>query len=163
MRISREFHFDSAHMLPNHSGKCSRLHGHTYRMIVSIETLGTGSLEDQRQGESSEGMLMDFGTLDEIVQSAILNDWDHRFICKGDEWPALLPTAADRNVCIVNVRTTVENLSYIAAKEIGDEIQKRFKIPIAFQAIVSVELFEGLKNSATSEIGVLWPVGSIRS
>lgn len=39
MKISCEFHYDAAHrlsLLPE-THKCSRLHGHTYRLIVAIE------------------------------------------------------------------------------------------------------------------------------
>jgi 6-pyruvoyltetrahydropterin/6-carboxytetrahydropterin synthase len=37
MRVTKEFTFDAAHNLPNYHGKCERLHGHTYRIQVTIE------------------------------------------------------------------------------------------------------------------------------
>lgn len=39
MEISCEFHYDSAHFLPNVpiGHQCGRTHGHTYRLIVALE------------------------------------------------------------------------------------------------------------------------------
>jgi len=47
--ISREFTFDSAHKIVDYQGKCENLHGHTYRLIVTV------------QGElKRDGMVLDF-------------------------------------------------------------------------------------------------------
>lgn len=67
--ITRAFTFDAAHVLPWHSGKCSRLHGHTYRLEVSV----TGTLDDN-------GIIMDFGDLKAIVQGHVLDPLDHTLL-----------------------------------------------------------------------------------
>lgn len=53
--IFREFTFDSAHRLPNlpPEHKCTRLHGHTYRVIVTV----TGAVDP------TLGWVMDFGDI----------------------------------------------------------------------------------------------------
>lgn len=65
MKIGTTLYIDSAHRLPNHPGKCHNLHGHTYKVIVTI------------YGEPSPrtGMLYDFGNIKEIV-----NRLDHKNI-----------------------------------------------------------------------------------
>ncbi len=57
-------------MLPHHSGKCSRLHGHSYRLEVVV----TGAL--QTQGAAT-GMVIDFDELSAIVKAAVIERLDH--------------------------------------------------------------------------------------
>jgi 6-pyruvoyltetrahydropterin/6-carboxytetrahydropterin synthase len=37
VQIRKQFRFEAAHVLPHHAGKCARLHGHSYRLDVSID------------------------------------------------------------------------------------------------------------------------------
>ena len=57
-------------MLPFHAGKCSRLHGHSYRLDVSV----AGPLQD---GGPATGMVVDFDELARTVRSAIIDKLDH--------------------------------------------------------------------------------------
>lgn len=36
MIVLKEFEFDAAHYLPEYNGKCERLHGHTYKLVVKV-------------------------------------------------------------------------------------------------------------------------------
>ncbi len=150
LKVTKEFHFEAAHMLPHHDGQCSRLHGHTYRMIVSI----SASEPFDTSNPSSEGMLIDFGDLKTIVNQSIIEKWDHRFLGKGDEWPALHSPAGQTH--LVGIRTTVENLSTLACRLIGDGLAFAFPT-YKGRVLVQVRLYEGLNNSALSEIEVKWP------
>ncbi len=58
-------------MLPNHPGKCSRLHGHSYRLDVALE----GPL--QPAGPAA-GMVEDFDVVSRVVKAAVLRELDHR-------------------------------------------------------------------------------------
>lgn len=58
-------------MLPHHPGKCSRLHGHSYRLDVALE----GSL--QAAGPAT-GMVEDFEVVSRIVRAAVIDELDHR-------------------------------------------------------------------------------------
>lgn len=64
LSICKQYTFAAAHFLPNHSGKCRNLHGHNYRVEVEV----TGTLMVMG---SSEGMVMDFSTLDSFVDPLI--------------------------------------------------------------------------------------------
>ena len=66
MRIGREFNFDASHFLPDYKGKCERVHGHTYRLIVEVG----GEPKD-------DGMVMDFSKLKDIVNESIIEKLDH--------------------------------------------------------------------------------------
>ena len=58
-------------MLPHHPGKCSRLHGHSYRLDVVLE----GALHDTGP---AAGMVEDFEVVSRVVKAAVLNELDHR-------------------------------------------------------------------------------------
>jgi 6-pyruvoyltetrahydropterin/6-carboxytetrahydropterin synthase len=71
VQIRKSFTFEAAHVLPNHPGKCSRLHGHSYRLDVTLE----GPL--QESGPAA-GMVEDFEVLSRIVEAAVIPELDHR-------------------------------------------------------------------------------------
>jgi 6-pyruvoyltetrahydropterin/6-carboxytetrahydropterin synthase len=68
--ISREFKFDSAHNLVHYKGKCENLHGHTYRLRVTL----AGSTD------ADSGMIMDFGIIKQIVEDKVIDKLDHHYI-----------------------------------------------------------------------------------
>ena len=69
MLLSKDFTFDAAHNLVHYHGKCERLHGHTYRLQVVLEGW-----------PDSEGMIMDFIELKEIVKEHVLSRLDHAYL-----------------------------------------------------------------------------------
>ncbi len=70
MQIRKQFRFEAAHVLPHHPGKCGRLHGHSYRLDVTI----AGPL--QTQG-SAQGMVLDFDKLSSLVKPLVIERLDH--------------------------------------------------------------------------------------
>jgi 6-pyruvoyltetrahydropterin/6-carboxytetrahydropterin synthase len=83
-RVTRSFTFDAAHELPWHSGKCRRLHGHTYRLEVSAE----GPLDDN-------GVVVDFDDVESVVRREVLERFDHRFLNELMENPTAELVAHD--------------------------------------------------------------------
>ncbi len=75
--------FAAAHRLPHHPGKCSRLHGHTYELEVTVEG------KPQESGPAA-GMVMDFAELREHVDRLIVEELDHRVL---NDVVSLVPTA----------------------------------------------------------------------
>jgi len=65
--------FAAAHYLPQHRGKCSRLHGHTYSLEVTVEG------EPQQSGPAT-GMVMDFAELKEQVHKLVVRHLDHQVL-----------------------------------------------------------------------------------
>jgi len=70
--LTKQFHFEAAHQLPNHRGKCARLHGHSYRLEVSVR----GPINPAR-GASDDGMVLDLDEIKHIVQAAVISQVDH--------------------------------------------------------------------------------------
>ncbi|QTA38871.1 6-carboxytetrahydropterin synthase QueD [Thermosipho ferrireducens] len=67
--VSKEFLFDAAHNLISYKGKCEKLHGHTYKLVVTV----CGERDD-------EGILLDFLILKKVVKEKVLNILDHSYI-----------------------------------------------------------------------------------
>lgn len=69
MRVSREFRFEAAHRLENYGGKCEALHGHTWRIRVTVE----GPVGD-------DGLAFDFVRLEQEVRERVLSVVDHVYL-----------------------------------------------------------------------------------
>ncbi len=65
-RLTCSFTFEAAHRLPWHPGKCAGLHGHSYRLDVTV----AGPLDDN-------GIVMDFDDLHAVVHRQVIDQWDH--------------------------------------------------------------------------------------
>jgi len=67
MQLNIHHHFEAAHSLPNHPGKCCYLHGHRWEVDVEVRPEGSIQLED--------GMLIDFGDI-----KAVIDELDHKHL-----------------------------------------------------------------------------------
>ncbi len=79
LRLTKEFRMEIAHALDNHDGKCRNIHGHSYRLSVTvfgkpIETIGS----------AKEGMIMDFSDLKHLVKDNIVDVFDHALVLQQD-------------------------------------------------------------------------------
>lgn len=80
LSVTKEMTFDCAHMLSQYKGQCNNLHGHTYKVQVTVGFNGdTAVLPDT-------GMLMDFKVLKEIMDQHIKNTFDHTLVLSGSPY-----------------------------------------------------------------------------
>lgn len=99
LTISKEFTFDAAHRLYrpdlNESqnrdlyGKCSTLHGHTYRLQVTI----SGEID-------AGGMILHFSDLKQLVRDKIISRYDHALLNDLEEYRDFPTTAENMVRCI---------------------------------------------------------------
>lgn len=73
--VVKSFEFAAAHVLPNHLGKCSILHGHNYKVEVGVR----GAIDDDPSSPTF-GMVVDFGDLKAAVHKNILDRLDHSYL-----------------------------------------------------------------------------------
>ena len=66
VEVTKEFTFDSCHQLLAYDGPCERLHGHTYKLQVTIK-----GKQDYR------GMVLDFKDLKKVCKEKIIEPLDH--------------------------------------------------------------------------------------
>jgi 6-pyruvoyltetrahydropterin/6-carboxytetrahydropterin synthase len=111
MRISKSFTFEAAHRLQQHNGKCSHLHGHSYKVEVFVDGPNWQPLLSA-PGESSSGMLLDFKELSDWWRE-VEPIFDHHTILEGtDPLVKVLTLAGELNyVLLVPWPPTAENLA----------------------------------------------------
>lgn len=83
-RVTKSFRFEAAHQLPWHPGKCRQVHGHSYRLEVTVE----GVLDDN-------GVVIDFDELDAVVTREVVERYDHSFLNELIDNPTAELIAAD--------------------------------------------------------------------
>lgn len=79
IRVTKEFSFEIAHALWNYDGPCKNLHGHSYKLFVTV--IGT-PINDKSNPKN--GMLIDFGDLKKIVSKEIVDRFDHSVLVSED-------------------------------------------------------------------------------
>jgi 6-pyruvoyltetrahydropterin/6-carboxytetrahydropterin synthase len=67
--VTCTFTFEAAHLLEWHTGRCRNLHGHSYRLDVTV----AGPLD-------ANGVVVDFDELSAVVHREVIDRWDHRYL-----------------------------------------------------------------------------------
>lgn len=80
--LTVEVPFSAAHCIRDHPGRCAGLHGHNYRVIVTVAG-------DELDGQ---GMIIDFGALKEICRQ-VIDPLDHTFLNEVPAFAEANPTA----------------------------------------------------------------------
>lgn len=103
--VTKSVKFDAAHILTNHQGLCKNLHGHTYRVDVSV----TQPDDDPRD------MVIDFKDLKSVATSVICDRFDHAFIystaSEGEREIASVVEKHGMRTVALGFRSTAENLA----------------------------------------------------
>lgn len=103
--VTKTVKFDAAHILTNHQGLCKNLHGHTYRVDVSVT----------QADAVDRDMVIDFKDLKHLAREMICDRFDHAFIYNTEstgerEIAAVVEKNGMRTVAIP-FRSTAENLA----------------------------------------------------
>ncbi|GAA4315682.1 6-carboxytetrahydropterin synthase [Nibribacter koreensis] len=107
IRLTRRFTFETAHALAHYDGACRHVHGHSYKLEVTV--LGQ-PLQEERHPKN--GMVMDFGDLKLMVQERVLQVFDHALILPKDS-PASLVAALQEHghkLLLPDWQPTCENM-----------------------------------------------------
>lgn len=117
VRVTKEFHFEMAHALYGYNGPCKNIHGHSYRLSICV----IGSVLNE-QSNPKNGMVMDFSELKKIVQSLIIDEFDHALLLNANSphKEMELNKQLFEKVMFVNYQPTCENLVI----EIANRLQK---------------------------------------
>lgn len=107
IRLTKEFSFEAAHALGGYDGPCREIHGHSYRLFVTIK--GEPSTDPMNP---KQGMVMDFGVLKKIVHEEIISRFDHALVLRSTSDKELLKllTAQFDNLIEVDYQPTCENM-----------------------------------------------------
>jgi 6-pyruvoyltetrahydropterin/6-carboxytetrahydropterin synthase len=155
--ITKTFTFDAAHYLLDHYGPCRYLHGHTYRMDVTL----TGVMStDYIADVTMPGMLVDFTYLKEAFKHTV-GKWDHALLSpltqdemtqalKGAGYTKLGLFDPERVICL-GINPTAENLANRAVVQIAAFLQGNCPVYDNLCAI-AVDLWETPTSKATARL-----------
>lgn len=145
--ISKEFTFCAAHTIPGHP-KCGRLHGHNYRVEITLTA---------NQVDSTNGMLLDYAELSRIA-NPIIDPLDHRYLTTldiinaGSDPYTKLALEQDHAAALTDIPfTTAEYL----AQHIALRVQARIDFLNLAGVWTEVSVSETPKTKATYKINPL--------
>ena len=75
LRLTKQFTFEMAHALPDYQGKCHNIHGHSYKLYVTVE-----GENPPAEGSPTNGMVMDFHAIKQLVEDRIIQHFDHALV-----------------------------------------------------------------------------------
>lgn len=138
IRVTREEEFEAAHLLPGYDGGCKNLHGHSYRIKVTVEG----------PRNKGWGMVLDFKQLKKIIKEVVP---DHKFLAYVEDEIAMQIVSIlyqnNMDYVLFDFDTTAENMvGYFAAK-IQDELDNLYDDV----KVVKIRLWETTNSEATWE------------
>ncbi len=126
IRITKQFNFETAHALYGYDGKCKNIHGHSYKLSVTV--IGT-PISDTNHVKY--GMVIDFGDLKKIVASEIVNKFDHATVFNKNTPHIELAKELekrDHNVILVDYQPTSEMMLVDFAEKIKNRLPENVKL-----------------------------------
>lgn len=133
IRVTKEFYFETAHALYGYDGKCKNIHGHSYKLSVTIIGVPIQDINN-----SKNGMVLDFGDLKRIVKAEVIDIFDHATIFNENTPHKLIALDLEKSgqcVILVPYQPTSEMMLLDIAKKIN------IKLPIDVK-LHSLRLYE---------------------
>ena len=120
IRITKQFSFETGHALYGYDGKCKNVHGHSYKLSVTV--IGTPIVD---RSNVKFGMVIDFSDLKKIVREEIVDIFDHATVFNETTPHIELANelkSRGHHVILVNYQPTSENMVIDFAKKIKDRL-----------------------------------------
>ncbi len=132
IRVTKIFNFDTAHALLDYDGLCKNIHGHSYKMYVTI--IGE-SINDSKNAKN--GMVIDFGVLKKIVKDNIVDKYDHSLLVNKNAKVDNLKQTEQmfERFYLLDYQPTCENMVADFAETIKEKLPEGIKL-------FSVRLYE---------------------
>ena len=126
IRITKQFNFETGHALYGYDGKCRNVHGHSYKLSVTV--FGSPITDTTNV---KLGMVIDFGDLKKIVKEEIVDQFDHATVFnKNTPHVELAKELVDRghNVILADYQPTSENMVIDFAAKIKARLPKNITL-----------------------------------
>jgi 6-pyruvoyltetrahydropterin/6-carboxytetrahydropterin synthase len=123
LTITRKLEFDAGHRIPDHKSQCRNLHGHRYTVEVTL----IGNVIEE-EGNSDNGMIMDFSDVKSLAKQHLIDVWDHAFLVYRKDEAVLdfLQSLPGHKTVIIDRIPTVENLARTAFDILKAVYQDRY-------------------------------------
>ncbi|GGB84988.1 6-carboxytetrahydropterin synthase QueD [Flavobacterium suaedae] len=129
IRITKQFTFETGHALYGYDGKCKNVHGHSYKLSVTVIGSPITDTENVKYG-----MVIDFGDLKKIVQEEIVEIFDHATVFNKNTPHVELAKELQvrgHHVLLVEYQPTSENMVI----DFADKIKSRLPENIALHSL----------------------------
>lgn len=126
IRITKQFNFETGHALYGYDGKCRNVHGHSYKLSVTV--IGSPITDTNHV---KLGMVIDFGDLKKIVKEDIVDFFDHATVFnKNTPHVELAKELTDRghNVILADYQPTSENMVIDFAAKIKSRLPENISL-----------------------------------
>lgn len=126
IRITKEFSFETGHALYGYDGKCKNVHGHSYKLSVTV--IGV-PISDRSHVKF--GMVIDFSDLKKIVKEEIVDHFDHATVFNQTTPHIELANELinrGHHVILVDYQPTSENMVIDFAQKIKDRLPKNIEL-----------------------------------
>ncbi len=126
IRITKIFSFETAHVLYGYDGKCKNVHGHSYKLFVTLKGVPIDDIHHEKNG-----MVMDFGDLKSIVNEEIVDVWDHAIMLNALSPHQILGKDLEKQghkVIYCNYQPTCENMLYDIARKIKSRLPNHVQL-----------------------------------
>jgi 6-pyruvoyltetrahydropterin/6-carboxytetrahydropterin synthase len=125
IRVTKEFNFEIAHALWNYDGPCANIHGHSYRLFVTV--IGEPIADENNP---KNGMVIDFGDLKKIINQEIVVPLDHAIILcqEASESLNMSNNQMFKKQIIVEYQPTCENMVIDFAEKLLKKIPARLRL-----------------------------------
>lgn len=133
IRLTKIFTFETAHALWGYDGKCKNVHGHSYKLYVTVKGNPIDDLHNEKNG-----MVMDFGDLKAIVNELIIDPFDHAILLNAkSEHKKLGDTLLQEGhkVIFTEYQPTCENM----LSDFAEKIQSRLPVNIQLAKLTLYE------------------------
>lgn len=132
IRVTKQFSFEMSHALLNYDGLCRNIHGHSYKLQITVS-----GKPMNKPGDPKDGMVIDFGVLKKIIQQKIISQLDHSLMI-NEKAPTRklseLGEMYERNH-MVPFQPTTENLVVYIARNVKQLLPEHIEL-------YSVRLYE---------------------
>lgn len=129
IRITKQFSFETGHALYGYDGKCKNVHGHSYKLSVTV--IGHPISDSSHV---KYGMVIDFSDLKKIVKEEIVDLFDHATVFNQNTPHIELAEELKQrghHVILVNYQPTSENMVI----DFAQKIQSRLPQSIALHSL----------------------------
>jgi 6-pyruvoyltetrahydropterin/6-carboxytetrahydropterin synthase len=107
---TRYHDFSTGHRVYGHESKCAHLHGHNYRIHLTVEA----------EQLDTVGRVMDFSVIKTLLAEWLEENWDHKFLVwEKDPFASTLKTLDTDGTVIVNFNPTAENMGQYLIDIVG--------------------------------------------
>ncbi|MFY8110407.1 MAG: 6-pyruvoyl trahydropterin synthase family protein [Flavobacterium sp.] len=120
IRITKKFSFETGHALYGYDGKCKNVHGHSYKLSVTV--IGCPIID---RSNVKLGMVIDFTDLKKIVKEEVVDQFDHATVFnQTTPHIELAKELKDRghHVILVDYQPTSENMIVDFAERIKSRL-----------------------------------------